>query len=343
MNIFPWISVASLVRIDTNENTRLKETCGAIRLQQIEPKRGPQLISNGDPVDRNEYPFVVGLFSIKITSTKNIGSVCSGSLISRRHVITAAHCVYEINEDEVKLWRKNPELANPQIFENILVSVGSRCPTFLGCPNDRVYTPRYVIPHPRYDRLDPKHLNDVALIELDRDVDETVASPICLPEEDSSVEGPMVAIGYGVDPRRQIDGYYPLQKVNLNVIASKDGQIATFDWENTTCQGDSGGPLFRHDQRDRVVLYGITSSGQNCRTPYRGAFNFFIDVRKYSNWICAATGVCPLDKSSYKKPPEVRLDERTGVDCIQGKAIPTFGPRPFPWGNREPYICSVRM
>ncbi|KAK6759598.1 hypothetical protein RB195_021278 [Necator americanus] len=317
MNILPWISVASLVRIDTSENERLKETCGAIRLQQIDPKRGPQLISNGEPVDSNEYPFAVGLFPFKVVPQGHLGKVCSASLISRRHVITAAHCVYDVNEDKLKLWRKHPELADPRIFENMEIHVGSRCPTYRGCPGETVYTPRYVFPHPWYDRLDPRQHYDVALIELDKDVEETVASPICLAEENSTVEGPMVAIGYGNDSRRQIDGYRPLQKVNLTVVGSKDGQLTTFHWENTLTKGDSGGPLFRHDQRNRAVLYGIASAILEPESPHPGEVNFFADVRRFSNWICAATGVCPLDKSSYKRPPEVALDRETGVDCIQ--------------------------
>ncbi|ETN81607.1 hypothetical protein NECAME_08405 [Necator americanus] len=119
--------------------------------------------------------------------------------------------------------------------------------------------------------------------------------------------------------RRQIDGYRPLQKVNLTAVGSKDGQLTTFHWENTLTKGDSGGPLFRHDQRDRAVLYGIASAILEPESPH--------------------PGVCPLDKSSYKRPPEVALDRETGVDCIQGKAFPTSGP--LPWGNRESYLCNL--
>ena len=49
-------------------------------------------IANGYPAQQNEFPFLVSL-------RRNGGHFCGGSLISQKHVLTAAHCIHDYVEN----------------------------------------------------------------------------------------------------------------------------------------------------------------------------------------------------------------------------------------------------
>ncbi|CAJ0601311.1 unnamed protein product, partial [Cylicocyclus nassatus] len=73
--------------------------------------------------------------------------------------------------------------------------------------------------------------------------------------------------------------------------------IVTNAYGKSTCKGDSGGPLFQVDGNHKHVLIGIVSNGDDCtRTNRHNIKNWAVDVRPYLDWICAQSGVCPLDE-----------------------------------------------
>lgn len=54
-------------------------------------KGSPQgLVVNGTPVVKNQWPWLVSIFSVLTNQ-----HFCGGSLISENHVITAAHCIHD--------------------------------------------------------------------------------------------------------------------------------------------------------------------------------------------------------------------------------------------------------
>ncbi|KAL6725042.1 hypothetical protein Aduo_019867 [Ancylostoma duodenale] len=328
MEMFTWLAFTALTRLQPNENELLKNTCGAPKLV----KTG--FISNGDPVPQNYTPFAVYL---NVTVDKEYGKRCSGVLISRRHVLTAAHCVY----DESNLRSKPEDQCDPRngglpVYD-IYTYIGSRCPNEGPCPADpnrTAYGARFVFPHPFYEPC--TIANDLAIIELKRDVDPADGSPICIAEKFDHVLGKVAAVGYGVDTRPRPDKGNPgLQYVVLDAVSDDNGKITTRNKNKTTCFGDSGGPLYRNNRMARATLYGITSASEvNCTEPFSEAVNYFIDVRKHLGWICDITGVCPRYGTEPEQVSHIAYDRLNREYITLGI---NYGD-PIPEKERDPFI-----
>lgn len=55
------------------------------------------LVIHGAPSHRGEFPFLVALYK-KEAGSKKINFHCGATLVSNRHIITAAHCVKSTDE-----------------------------------------------------------------------------------------------------------------------------------------------------------------------------------------------------------------------------------------------------
>ncbi|RCN40274.1 hypothetical protein ANCCAN_13806 [Ancylostoma caninum] len=151
--------------------------------------------STGVAVPPNKYPFAA-LLHMRVDEDKE--ALCTGVLISERHILTAAHCVYD--ESKVEQIVGAEVSCNPMgellPLLDMTILLGTKCPKPGVCSDEKelaLYKPRYIIPHPEY--VPCILANDIAVIELDKDAKSEEASPICIVEERDSVKGRVTVVG----------------------------------------------------------------------------------------------------------------------------------------------------
>uniref|UniRef100_A0A7E4V2X1 limulus clotting factor C n=1 Tax=Panagrellus redivivus TaxID=6233 RepID=A0A7E4V2X1_PANRE len=209
------------------------------------------------------------------------GSVCSGSIVADRWVISAAHCFDGVPENTVEVYsgvfgRRHPY---PKTSHKV----------------------RKIYLHPKYGSHGFN--DDVALLELDDSITfNHYTQPVCLPSNDSSVVVPpnmawVTGWGYLMDggplsnTLQQV--HLPFVDINtcernygshwinkaLHICAGKEGKDA--------CQGDSGGPLVVESSGGPWFQYGITSFGGKCGE--KNQPGVFTRVSNFCSWIEATT------------------------------------------------------
>ena len=238
----------------------LRANCSRLGLADTRETRSAR-IHGGMQASTNEFPFIVSL-------QLSHNHFCGGSIISSTFILTAAHCLSDIT-----------------VASNVYVLAGSndnRCNSWSSCNYARGKT---VIIHPQYD--DVNVVNDIALLELDRDliidgVTTQVAfieGGVILTDRTTNV----IVAGWGYTVGTSLPVY--LMKVTLPVVPESDcshlgmtspNQVCAGDKQgHDSCAGDSGGPLFRKNATIFSIC-GLVSYGDDvCGT--------FTNIGVYTN------------------------------------------------------------
>lgn len=210
----------------------------------------------------------------------SVGSVGSGHfgggmLISKRHILTAAHVVQgEFRNDLVVRIDSNDLRSRKAIIRG--VKKYTMHPDFFRSRNQDLY-------------------NDVAVIELDEPVK---GVPVLTLANRVYPEGTQVrTIGWG--GTETLNESRLLRQVDLSLVSREfanmvyfgsltDAHVAASDPNGgkDSCQGDSGGPLVAWDN-GRWVLVGITSYGDGCGQI--GVPGIYTNVARYLPFIRAKT------------------------------------------------------
>ncbi|XP_055840657.1 uncharacterized protein LOC129908281 [Episyrphus balteatus] len=256
-----------------------------------DPQNGQCGVSNvftnrvvgGVQARKGAYPWMAALGYIEPAQGNVLKFLCSGSLISRTHVITAAHCI-------------NPSLS--------IVRLGAHDITKTEASAVDAKIKRIIV----HEKFDLKTIsNDIALIQLNDPVSFTeFISPICLPEDMKFIQQNFV----GNNPFIAGWGTIQFQGATSNVL--RDAQVPIIDTKSCmanystvyrpvevtetlicagsyitdACQGDSGGPMMMPQLEDRIFRYyiiGLVSYGYECaRAGFPGVYT---RVAAYMQWI----------------------------------------------------------
>uniref|UniRef100_A0A6P4ERX7 CLIP domain-containing serine protease n=1 Tax=Drosophila rhopaloa TaxID=1041015 RepID=A0A6P4ERX7_DRORH len=232
--------------------------------------KGNPKVSGGTTAKIGDFPWVA-LLKYKVNSPRPF--LCGGSLISDRHILTAAHCIIQ-----------QPEVIAVRLGEHDLTTEED-C-QILGGTN-RVCLPPYeefgiekIHVHPNYVHGQISY--DLAIIKLSQVVKEkSHIKPVCLPidqrSQELSYDQSFFIAGWGGTEKETTANKLQqalITRKNLNECRQfynkgevNDNHIcATGNGIKHTCQGDSGGPVFfkhRFKNTYRVVQYGVVSFGGN--------------------------------------------------------------------------------
>ncbi|XP_011167330.1 venom protease [Solenopsis invicta] len=229
-------------------------------------------IVNGEPALLGTWPWVTAL-GYRNSKNPNVPKwLCGGVLISSRHVLTAAHCVYG-REDLYKVRVGDLDLNND----------------YDGATPFEDFIERKTV-HPQYNSK--TFTNDIAVLKMSSEVRFTsLVRPICLPVDDytrsKNLENtyPMIA-GWGsvyfhgpsssrlmqiqIPVRTQEECKYAYRNFPTTVIDDRVLCAGYTQGGKDACQGDSGGPLMNainpQNQKTFYVI-GVVSYGYKCAEP----------------------------------------------------------------------------
>ncbi|XP_022184090.2 chymotrypsin BI [Nilaparvata lugens] len=238
------------------------------------------IIQGQDATSQSQFPYQAALF-LKRKNEQTHSSFCGGSLISRSLILTAAHCLDNIEEVEVCLGCMHFNNDHEKRRKAFLVKKSS------------------MIIHESWDPMNLK--NDIALLILPTTAPLTdgVIKPLKLPKLGSMFEGVEGTVsGWGktkskasgiskklkyistaiLDQKKCKDFYketsnYTIEKHQLCTDGSKG---------KSTCQGDSGGPLVIKEGNEYTQI-GIVSFGlRDCETKWPSVYT---RVNVFLPWI----------------------------------------------------------
>ncbi|PIC12475.1 hypothetical protein B9Z55_028369 [Caenorhabditis nigoni] len=286
-----WISILFFLfliplklteKLTISENKLRKETCG----EGLKLKKGyGRKILNGVKSKITDAPWNV---AIEVMNEKESG-LCTGTLISSRHVITARHCfailkddgyVWTTNETKIRGCEKDTEkdlVVNGDFSKMFKLYAGTDCGYRQRCHESRVYSSeisKIFLPKVCDDKqLD---FDDFAILELSKNLEfSSSIRPICTAEKGIDLFNPDVRMrlyGFGLD------------------VSSANDSIGRLKYET----GDSGGGVVRIID-DRVTVVGIIYQGITCEVSTRNELDYIASVAFYTDDICRYTGICSLE------------------------------------------------
>ena len=262
-------------------------------------KYGDRVVGGSDTL-LGEYPWQAALLLGGDVGDDDIHAdkhFCGGTLISSRHVLTAAHCTRALTVQQAASLHVGLGLTN---FSNYARGYQAL-----------VIAVKQIVDNPNYRGSKNYYKDDISVLVLTEDVDlfkNPHIKPVCLPSSTRSIDKyankSAIVSGWGLTDA--VQGIFPqhLQDVMVTVMGGERRCGALSDIVGVTqicaghgeggkdaCQGDSGGPLVTRDDDNNggYTLIGVVSAGSSCaQVDYPGIYT---NVQYYmeSGWLSSFT------------------------------------------------------
>uniref|UniRef100_A0A182S9I7 Peptidase S1 domain-containing protein n=1 Tax=Anopheles maculatus TaxID=74869 RepID=A0A182S9I7_9DIPT len=246
-------------------------------------------VAGGSIAQNEQFPHLVAIILIFADGSDTL---CGGSILADRYILTAAHCLYGMKEATIIPGKTAIQI--PFTADTITVPVK---------PSDTIL-------HPGYDPVDI--LNDIALIRLPKPLTfSSRVQPIRLPSWTNAYTDltgyDSIVSGWGAQSNddyaeladeMKLDLRYATNTIVPNEVCYRvygsiirDQQICVAgEGGRNPCQGDSGGPLTVKFDGQRLTQVGIVSYGSilGCQNGVPGVYT---RVSSYVEWIVYHTGI----------------------------------------------------
>ncbi|KAJ8674408.1 hypothetical protein QAD02_005670, partial [Eretmocerus hayati] len=294
-------NISDIVTFKETPPNSIEDFVRTILPEQCGERRPTVRIFGGNATAMDEFPWMALLEYVN--HKEEWATLCGGSVITNRHILTAAHCIEhrktQLNGWELvsaRLGEWNTE-SDPDCWEETGTSsmLKSRhCkPRYLSIRINATFVYNTYVPN----SIPPYH--DIGILRLERSVEfNDYIQPICLPSNDD-VPTPLTVAGWG--RTESLRRSAKLLKVTLprakKEICEKPHKLIStqlcFGGEKNkdSCFGDSGGPLMNlGGYSNRIHVIGIVSYGNSQLCGIEDLPGIYTKVYEYVPWIIEILG-----------------------------------------------------
>uniref|UniRef100_A0A182MXU4 Peptidase S1 domain-containing protein n=1 Tax=Anopheles dirus TaxID=7168 RepID=A0A182MXU4_9DIPT len=284
------------------------------------PEAGPSDVEvsgrviNGKDTTIKKHPYAVRIYAA------GQGGICGGSVITDKHVLTAAHC-----------------FDDGETAKDLTVRVGSTSQSHGG----HVFSIKKIAKHPKYDKTVFDY--DAAVLTINGSFTglKNVAV-VALQDEVVDVGVLCEGVGWGyIDRKKKINPdtlqYLQLSMLDEDDCADDSVVCAQSPKGSDLCQGDSGGPFVCNNK-----LTGVTSSGDpRCVGTYKANFakvrhppiRAFIPL-SYGTFVLAGSAESHDSKEDSNTPEAPHSAVKSSGRVINGKNTTI---------KKHPYVARIYM
>nr|QHB21566.1 venom S1 protease 20 [Platymeris rhadamanthus] len=215
-------------------------------------KRGARIIQ-GKEARINEFPWMVYLEILHEVEELSWDSSCGASIITPRHILTAAHCLVA-----------GKEVARPEHVQIVLGKHNSKISTKY---ERRVSCEEIFIRDIFHHKGISDH--DIAIIFTKEKIEfNNYIGPICIePEELPVINRRIIIMGWGLTEEFKASNYLRKSKARVmdqSVCGGNIWDVCTMTSPSATCSGDSGGPLvWLNPETNRYTQVSLVSRGHD--------------------------------------------------------------------------------